>query len=153
MPLSTAAIRALLGFESASGIILLATITAGATTLRLARNPKDVVSRGNTYTAYPFDLALANDNDAPPRISLRIANVDRRITDALLALTTPPTFLIEAVLTSTPSTVERSFDKFTLRDFEADAVAVSAELTQERFSTEPWPKYRAIPSVTPLFFS
>lgn len=153
MALSTAALRALLGFESGAGIILLATITAGSTVLRLARNNQDVVSRGLTFIAYPFDLALATDGEESPRMTLRIANVDRRITDALLRLVVPPSFKIEAVLTSSPNTVERAFDNFVLRNFTADAISVEAELAQERLSTEPWPRYRAIPSITPVFFA
>ncbi len=150
---TTAAYRALLSSESGAGLILLMTVYGtGLTTLRVARNGKDIVSRGNTYLAYPFDLAWSTDGDSSPRVALRIANVDRRITDALLGLARAPSFRIEAVLSSSLDTVERTLDFFTLRGFEADAVSVSAELTQERFSTEPWPKLRATPSLTPALF-
>jgi hypothetical protein len=150
---TTAANRSLLGFESAAGLLLLLTIYGtGLSTIRVARNAKDIVSRGNTFLAYPFDLAWSTDGEESPRVSLRIANVDRRITDALLSLKTAPSFKVEAVLSSSVNTVERTLDFFTLRGFEANAISVSAELTQERFSTEPWPKLRATPSLTPVLF-
>lgn len=152
MALSAAALKALLGRESADGIVLLATITAGSTVLRFANNSAAVTSNGNVFTAFPFDLALAADGEAAPRIEIRIANVDRKITDTLMGLVEPPTFKIEATLLSSPNTIERGFDKFVLRGFTADALVVEAELTQERLSSEPWPRYRAIPSLTPLLF-
>lgn len=152
--LSTAVYRALLARESTDGPVLLITITTGiGTPVRVCSGGADIVSRGNTFIAYPFNIAPVTDGDAAPRASLLIGNVDRRITDALDKLTKPPTFKLEAVLFSDPQTVWYAVDGLKLKTYTADSITVTGELSLERFTSEPWPGVFMTPSFAPTLYA
>lgn len=118
-------------------------------TLRFVDNLQDVVSGGNTYTAFPFQLSLPDDQDDQlARVTLSIDNVDRQIVQAIRSLTSPPTIALKIVLASSPNTVEAGPFDFTLRETEYDALVVSGTLAFEDFLNEPYP----VGSFTPNFF-
>ena len=67
----------------------------------------DIVSRGNTFTAYPFDLSLpAEDPDQISTVQLSIDNVDHSFVQSLRQISSPVTATIEVVFASSPDTVE-----------------------------------------------
>ena len=108
------------------------------TPIRLVNNNEDVVSRGNTFIAFPFEIELpGEDPDQPPKAMLRIDNVDRRVVQTIRSITAPPTVTLEVILASAPDTVEVSFTNMTLRNAQYDATTVSGELTFDSIYTEP----------------
>lgn len=108
------------------------------TPIRLVNNNEDVVSRGNTFIAFPFEIELpGEDPDQPPKAMLRIDNVDRRIVQTIRSITAPPTITLEVILASAPNTVEVSFTNMTLRNAQYDVSTVSGELTFDSIYTEP----------------
>ncbi len=109
----------------------------------------DVVSGGYTYTAAPFDISWPNDDDQVPVAQLTAMNVDRAIGQALESINDPAECTLQAVLASSPDTVERTAAKFQLRNARWNAVTLTADITRNTISTEPCPKYR----VTPLHFA
>lgn len=112
----------------------------------------DIVSRGETFIAFPFTPELPADDEDQPTARLRIANVDRRISESLMALTSPPELAFEIIRSSTPDTVLRRFARFELRNVTWDALEVSGELMQASFAAEPWPNIRVVPSLFPAMF-
>lgn len=109
-----------------------------ATPLRFVNNNENIVSRGNTYTAFPFEIDLPNDDpDQPPKAQLRIDNVDRSIVQTIRTITSPPTVTIEVILASAPNTVEVSFTNLTLRNVSYDESEVTGELVFDAIYTEP----------------
>lgn len=120
--------------------------------IRIVRNREDVVSRGNTYTAYPFQIELPTDVEETPSARITIANVSRRIGKALEALIEPPECLIELVLASTPDDVERSWDEFSFTQATWDAFRMTGTIQQLAFWDEPWPRKRATPRGFPGLF-
>lgn len=109
-----------------------------STPIRLVNNNEDVVSRGNTYIAFPFEIELpGEDPDQPPKATLRIDNVDRRVVQTLRSITSPPTITLEVILASAPNTVEVSFTNMTLRSAQYDVTSISGELTFDAIYTEP----------------
>lgn len=109
-----------------------------ATPIRVVNNNEDVVSRGNTYQWFPFDIELpGEDVDSPSRARLRIDNVDRTIVNTIRSITTPPTVTLEVILASAPDVVEVSFTGLSLREVDYDAQSVSGELVFESIFTEP----------------
>ncbi len=59
--------------------IILAEIYPGdGSVYRIARNTEDVVFRGETYTAFPFELEMTETSKAElPRLRLRVSNISR----------------------------------------------------------------------------
>lgn len=111
-------------------VLLTVTVPDLSDTAYIVNNLEDVVSRGNTYLAYPFSITLPSElEDEQPRVEIVIDNVDRRITEFIRAQLEPPLFKIEVVLASSPDTVERTVDYLTLSDVEYDAATVKATLT------------------------
>lgn len=106
--------------------------------IRLVSDMQDVVSRGNTFVALPFEIVLpGEDPESPAKAVLRVDNVDRRIVQALRDLSSPPLVTIEVVLASQPNTVEVSYPEMTLRNATYDASYVSGELAYEAIYVEP----------------
>jgi hypothetical protein len=58
--------------------------------IRVANDVVDYEFEGNLYIGFPFELEIVSDTAGTPRGQLRIQNVDRRIGEAVLSLTSPP---------------------------------------------------------------
>lgn len=137
--LSAAAIAALTAPQTGEVWLVLLTISnASMTTIRVVNNTEDIVSRGNTYQAFPFEIELpGEDPDSPSSARLRIDNVDKRIVEAVRSISTPPEVTIEVILASQPDTVEISYANLTLRSVEYDVDSVRGELVFESIFSEP----------------
>lgn len=120
----------------------------------------DIISRGERFIAYPFSPELPTDTDEQPRARLRIGNVtyedangvERKVSDSLENLTSPPEIAFEIIRSSDPDTVLRRYARFELRNVKWDASEVSGELAQASFASEPWPNIRVTPSLFPALF-
>lgn len=147
--LSSVAKQAMFGQETAEVFLLLLTIAGtGITTLHFVNNYENVTSNGQVYTAFPFEIALPEDTEErPPRMRIKIDNVDRQIVQAVRSLTSPPTITLSVVLASQPNTVEASFPGFTLRNVRYDALVVEGELLAEDVLSEPYPAGSFTPTV------
>lgn len=119
---------------------------------RFVRNRVRITSRGNLFLASHFEIELPGDGDEVPKATLTVANVDRRIGQTLQALVTPPTCLIELVLSSTPDEVERSWGQMSLTEATWDAFTVQGTLSRITYWDEPWPFIRVTPARFPGLF-
>lgn len=137
--LSATAIAALNAQETGEVWLVLLTISnPGITTIRVVNNTENIVSRGNTFQAFPFEIELpGQDPDTPASARLRIDNVDKQIVEAIRSISTPPNITIEVILASQPDTVEIAFSDLTLRSVEYDVDSVRGELTFESIFSEP----------------
>lgn len=100
---------------------------AGGMYLRAVNNLEDVVSRKNTFTAFPFELTLPpDDGQKPQNVQLTFANVSRGLVPLIRQYESgqAPTVLLELVLSSSPDTVEKRLDFLTVASCEFDALAV-----------------------------
>lgn len=147
--------RALYAAESDDAFIILLTLAHAdlAAPLRVCSDAADVISRGDVYVAYPFDLSLPDDEeDRAPKARLTIDNVDRQIVATLRGLATSPVLTMEIVRAAEPDVVEASFRDFRLRNVRYDSQVVQAELTIEDFTSEPYPAGSFSPSLFPGIF-
>jgi hypothetical protein len=119
-----------------------------ATPIRVVNNNEDIVSRGNTFLAFPFEIVLpGQDPDSAPKAQIRFDNVERTAIPAIRGLTSAPSVLIEVILASAPNSVEISFDgmKFVGVNYSATIIegelqfevlyseAITAQMTPSRF--------------------
>lgn len=96
--ISTEARQSLNAAETGDAFLILLTLShAGmAEPLRVTNGGEDVTSRGDIFTAYPFELSLPDDDAGQsPEARLVIDNIDRQIVRAVRSLTTAPLVLIE----------------------------------------------------------
>ncbi len=99
--------------------------------LRLVQDVKPVVSNGNTYTAFPFEIILPDDGaEAPPRVKLAIDAVDQTIMTTIRSLPPgePPTITVSLVLASQPDIIEMAMTGMVLRTVTGDAQRIEGEL-------------------------
>jgi hypothetical protein len=154
-PLTAATRRAIFVPETDEVFLTLLTLNHASleSPLRVTSDAVDTTSRGNLFTAYPFDLSLPDDNEErAPRARLSIDNIDRTIIRAIRSLDTPPEVLIEIVRAADPDTVEASFSDFKLTNVRYDAHLVQGDLSVEDFTTEPFPSSVFSPSLFPGLF-
>lgn len=154
-----ATIKKFFRLEIDEAVLLLVTLTHPTIeTVRVVNNSPaqdgsgDIVSRGETYLAYPFRPQLPNNTDEQPRAKITIANIDRRISESLMNLESSPKIAFEIVTASDPNTVQMRFPQFELVNVTWDAIQVEGELTQASYAAEPYGPIRVIPSLFPALF-
>lgn len=126
-----------------------------ADVIRVCSNDLAIVSRGSTYVPFPFDIVLPDDaDDAVPRVTLRIDNVDRRIVQELRGISggSPVSVALFVVLASSPNVVEIGPLEFTLRDAEYSAATVEGTLLYEDVLNKPFPAESFTPPRFPALF-
>jgi len=128
---------------TSSDIALLCLLTfslPGHDDLRLVNNTVDIVSRGQTYTAYPFRISLPNDDsERLPTVTLQIDNVSGEIMEYIRSLPQAPTMLLEVVSTLDLDTVEKAVGFLKLQQVSYDALTVSGSLTLDNYLTRRFP--------------
>lgn len=119
--------------------------------IRVCDDAVDIVSGGYTYTAFPFELTMAaDDEDAPPTAKLRICGVDGTITRAARGLSGPAMGVtLSLVMLASPDIVEIGPIEFSLRDVSYEAGIVEGTLRYDDWLNEPYPADSVTPSNFP----
>ena len=141
--------------QAGEAFLILVEITHAdlASPIRLVNYLTNVVSDGDTYTAYPFAIEFPEESaDAPPAATLTVDNVSREITDALLGLDTSPDVSMKVVLASSPDTVEAGPVFMKLHVMPWTAFAVTGRLGPEGVLDEPYPADTFNPVQWPALF-
>lgn len=166
--MTPAAIRAMFSPESSSDLIVLVTVYDPPTTpirlcdgytQRLSDGASEsditygVVSRGNSYIFLPLEITLPQEDEAQaPRCNIVIRDVTRYLTPTIRNLTQNPKVKLEIVLSSSPDTVEVSFDGFYITNFTYNRDQVTAELQMINYEREPFPAHSFSPKYFPGLF-
>ncbi len=140
--LSTIAREAMFAQETDRVFLILLTITHPelAVTIRVVNNPENIVSRGDTFLAAGFTIALPDETDqGQPRVQLQVDNVDRAMVAALRSITVAPSVVLEVILASSPDTVEAGPFNFSLRSADYTAETILGELMYEDLLNEAFP--------------
>lgn len=142
--------------ESGTAAVLLLTIMHPqlATAIRVTSAGTDVISRGETFQQFPFDITFPRASDeAPPTVQLTICGVDRSIIQAVRTLTGDRARVaLELVHSPDLDTVEIGPLEFDLLDVTYDALVVSGTLGYEDLLNERFPKDIFGPTTTPGIF-
>lgn len=151
---TTAALRAAFRQETDEVFLIILDIDhpALADPIRVVNNSENIVSNGNTYVAFPFEIRLPDEAEDQPRVTLTIDNVDRVIVDTIRSLTTAPTVSISVILASSPNDIEVGPFVMTLREVTYDVMTVQGELTFDDVLNEPFPGDSFIPAHYPGLF-
>lgn len=150
--LSTNARAALYAAQSDEVWLQLLTVEHSAivTPIRIVANTEDIVSRGDTYTAFPFEISIPATSSES--VELVVDNVTRDLVDEVRSIDTPLTLTLEVVLASDPDTVEAGPFAFQSRAVEYDVQRMRFTLTYEPLLQEPFPAYVYTPIDYPGLF-
>lgn len=165
--LSASALRSVLSPNSDANLIILLTLTGGGITtpIRICDNYTQrisetdeneiygVVSRGNTYTFLPMQIALPTEESGSlPRANITMYDVTRLVLPSLRQLTGPPSVLIEIVLSTSVNTLEADFAGMKLAGVTYTKDSITGQLVVDGLETEPFPSHAFLPSSFPGLF-
>lgn len=122
---------------------------------RLVQNSNDVVSNGNTYSQWPFQIEPPNDSAAEvSQVTLQLDNVDRTILAALRSVTTFPAVTLFLVLASDKDTVVGDTYVFQMRQVQSyNAHSMACVLLFDAVLAETVPGDRMTPAKNPGLFT
>lgn len=132
--LSSPAARAIFAQQTGEAFIILLTLTHPEfLPIRVCNDGQDVVSDGQTYQQFPFEIVMPEETEeAPPVVQLSICNVDRSIVNAVRSVSGEPiTVTMSIVLASSPDVIEAGPITFVMLDVEYDAGTVTGTLAFE----------------------
>lgn len=119
--------------------------------IRVAGDGVDYVWQGETWTGFFFEVEMLSDDESPPRSRLTIQNVDRKIGDAVRALTSPPRLRIDLVAASEfdqtvkPRTalgtpvIDYTANHLFLASISVDSLQVTAEIVSWDYTQTTYP--------------
>ena len=102
--------------------------------LRAVSNLEAVVSRGQTYEAFPFEVKLPpDDGQRIQSLQITFPNVGRELGQLIreYAPDTPPQVKLELVLANSPGTVEKTIDFLRVNSVNYDTLAVTFTLNAD----------------------
>lgn len=137
--MSTSAVQALMAQETDAVFLILLTIEHEtlATPIRVVNNNVNIVSRGNTYQAFAFDITLPNDDEGLPVAKLTMDNIGLELIETIRTIKSNPTVTIEIILANSPDTVELAIYDMTLKSVQFNAYTVSGDLIVEDILNQP----------------
>jgi len=123
-------------------------------TMRFVNNQVDVISGGNTYMAFPFELTIPDDReDEITRVQLAIDNIDRRVVEAIRSIDTPALFTLRVIRATEPDVAVAGPYTCTLRNVSYNALTVTGDLSPfEDMMNEPFPQHAFTPATAPGLF-
>lgn len=131
----------------------LLTITTSKENILLVNNMEDIVSRGQKYTAYPFDISLpVEDGSKALALTIKIDNVDQVLIEAIRGFLEPPVMKLELVLSSDLNTVEKKIDFLRLSNVEYDQLQIRGQLKPNNVLGNSFPASSYDPAQFPALF-
>lgn len=152
--------------SSPDALLAFMTITHSAMSepIRVVSDVFDYVKGGFTYTGIVFGFRILNDQDNLPEAEIRVANVDRRIGQALRASNERANLALEICSSSefdlsveprteiaTAANVY-AFQQYELADVNVDAAELRGRVILRDYAQEPWPYVRATHRFCPGLF-
>jgi hypothetical protein len=102
--------------------------------IRLVNNSVDIVSRGETFVAFPVNIILPSDDGESTReVSITFDNVSRELMNELRTIITPIDVKLEMILASIPDIVQIELAELKIQSISYDAKKVAAKLVMDNF--------------------
>jgi hypothetical protein len=127
--LSPELIKQLLSQESEDPFLTLFTFTHPSFPLpvRMVNNLEDIISRGDTYKAFPIKVTLpVDDGESLREVSIEMDNVSLELLDEIRAVTTPIEVKLEMILASIPNDVQFSLEELKIGNVQYASQTISA---------------------------
>ncbi len=139
--------------ESDDPFLALITLTNVAFTARLVNNSTDIISRGFTYTAFPMNVRMPNDDGETSRdFEISFENVSRDLIENFRTVTGDIGCKVEMILASIPDVVQVSYEDMLIRSITYNATKISARVILDSFLAVEIPGERYTPALYPGMF-
>lgn len=103
-------------------------------TIRLVNNTKNIVSRSETYQAFPMKIRLpADDGETSREFNIEFDNVSLELVEEIRTVTTSITVKIEMILASMPDVVQMSQEDLKIISVGYDSRKITARITLDNF--------------------
>lgn len=148
-------IKALIDQNTDQVFLWLLTITHEATgeTHRLVSNIDDIVSRGETYMAFPFEFVLpSDDGETLPEIPIVIHYVSDELVALLRKHADGVVVLAEIILASAPDQPEYTIEDLVIKTVTYDAGQVTLTAKVEDLMSQRFPADDYLPRSFPGMF-
>lgn len=145
----------LYGQESDDPFLMLVTLSHPEfqSTQRLVNNISDIVSRGETFIAFPMQIRLPGDDGETQReVAISFDNVGRDLIDEIRSITSPIEVKIEMVLASNPDQVQIELGELKIKNITYDKSKISARLFVDDFLNTAMTSERYTPQNFPGLF-
>lgn len=124
------------------------------TPIRVVNNTEYIISNGNVYTAFPFDLVLPQDDgQSLPQVVITLSNVNLEFIDEIRGLNGALDVKLEVILASSPDTIEMSIDGMKTYTISYDAQNIQATCQIEDVLNMTFPNELYLPSNFPGLFT
>lgn len=152
--LSNAMLAQLFAQESTDPFLILVTLThASFPTVYLVDNSVDIISRGNTYIAFPMKIRLSpDDGETAKDIAIEFDNVSLELINEIRQVTDPIGVKIEMILASMPDVVQMQVDELKIASLSYNSSKVSASLIMDSFLTTEMTSEKYTPTIFPGLF-
>lgn len=102
--------------------------------IRLVNNSENIISRGDTYTAFPFRLTLpVDDGETLREVSIDFDNVSLELLDEIRSVTTAIDVKMEMILASIPDDVQIQLSELKIGNVNYSQYMISAKLYMDDF--------------------
>lgn len=149
--LSPELLTQLLGQSSDDPFVALVTLShTSFSTIRLVNNGEDIVSRGETFQAFPFRFKLpVDDGESAREVQIEFDNVGLDLVDEIRSVTTPINVKLELVLASLPDEVQIELDELKISNVTYNKNTISARLYVDGFMNTQLTSEQYSPSIYP----
>ena len=141
--------------ESNDPFLTLITLThdSFAGPIRLVNNSEAIVSRGETFLAFPVKIQLpVDDGETGREVKIEFDNVALDLINEIRTVTTPISVTLEMVLASMPDAVQIELAELVLGNLNYNKTRISASLIMDGFLSTELTSEKYTPSAYPGIF-
>lgn len=152
-PLSNELKKQMFAQESEDPFLTLVTLSHQTFVARLVNNTTDIVSQGNTFTAFPMRIRLpVDDGESARDFSIEFDNVSLELIQNLRSVTDDIAVSIQLILASMPNIVQMEFSDLVIRSVTYNAQRISARIVLDNFLAVQMTGERYTPTLFPGMF-
>jgi hypothetical protein len=119
---------------------------------RFCNDTAPIISNGQTYEELPFRIQRPKESTREPSAPFQMANVTNEIGITLRSVTGRINVKFMRVLTSSPDTIETTYDHLQLYGVRVDAMHVTGTVSQVQYGREPVTRTRITPALYPSLY-
>lgn len=152
--LSPQVLAQLFAQESNDPFLTLLTLThPSLSTIYLVNNTQNIISRGNTFLAFPFNITLPmDDGETQKELSLELDNVSLALVESIRTVIDPINVKLEMILASLPDAVQYEMDELKIQSLSYNRNRISAKLILDDFLNVEIPGEKYDPTTFPGLF-